>query len=228
MDHCNFLKIVDEPEPDTLNHDNGTAANGLSSNGFNANPDTSGIPVTSLDWMPTSTVSSNVIPAGLQGILMGQGSGKMFEAGGFQSHMSGYGPSDVEFSDPGPSDRPTPSTTPSDGRGNLQPAQGRNGHSGRSSFETSPASSHRHTVQPDHRVQHNNMFTGAEYTGIGPIGTTGLTNAHTYGMPETPGRDFTATGGWEMNGQGLTPVGEGVFRELMGMGPMEMGWDGSS
>ncbi len=59
--------------------------------------------------------------------------------------------------------------------------------------------------------------------------SSGLTPNTAFSMPETPGsREFNVSGGWEMSGQGLTPIGEGVFRELMGMGPMDLGWDGNS
>jgi len=54
------------------------------------------------------------------------------------------------------------------------------------------------------------------------IPATGMTPDANFSMPETPGRDFAVPTGWEMSGQttGLTPVGEGVFRHLMGLGPM--------
>jgi hypothetical protein len=65
------------------------------------------------------------------------------------------------------------------------------------------------------------------------IPTTGLTPDNTFSMPATPGRDF-APPGWETNGQttGFTPIGEGVFRQLYGLGPldpmpMDLGWEGS-
>jgi hypothetical protein len=65
--------------------------------------------------------------------------------------------------------------------------------------------------------------------------STSLSSGATYSLSPTPGgqtdigRDFTVHSGWEITGQGLTPVGEGVFREFMGMGPgmgpMDIGWD---
>ncbi|KAF7884353.1 uncharacterized protein EAF02_004689 [Botrytis sinoallii] len=43
-----------------------------------------------------------------------------------------------------------------------------------------------------------------------------------YSMPETPGRTYTTPGPWpQQTTTGLTPVGEGVFRHLMGLGPMD-------
>ena len=52
-------------------------------------------------------------------------------------------------------------------------------------------------------------------------------DSNAFSMPETPGRAFDVPSGWEMNNQmngqttGLTPVGEGVFRHLLGLGPMD-------
>jgi hypothetical protein len=65
------------------------------------------------------------------------------------------------------------------------------------------------------------------------IPATGLTPDNNFSMPETPGRSFDVPSGWEMSNQttGLTPVGEGVFRTLMGLGsmdPMDLGWEGGS
>jgi hypothetical protein len=49
-------------------------------------------------------------------------------------------------------------------------------------------------------------------------------------IPQTPGGSFNweSIGNGVGMGTGMTPVGEGVLRELMGMGPLEMGWDGGS
>lgn len=70
-----------------------------------------------------------------------------------------------------------------------------------------------------------------DYSGISSTGMTPDSNA--FVLPETPGRGFDVPAGWEMSQQstGLTPVGEGVFRQLMGLGPMDpmdIGWEGGS
>lgn len=120
------------------------------------------------------------------------------------------------------SNRPTPnSTTPSDTRSNLQAPNKSSG----TSYETSPASSHQ-----DGRSM--NAFFNPQ-TDYNNIQGTGLTPDATFTMPETPGRDFQVPAGWEMSGQttGLTPVGDGVFRHLMGLGsldPMDIGWEGGA
>ena len=126
------------------------------------------------------------------------------------------------------SDRPTPnSTTPSESRANLQPGK----TSGGTSYETSPASSHAPRVPTtDNRAMSSFFSTQPDYTNISSTGMTPDSNQY---MPETPGRDFQVPPGWEMSQQttGLTPVGEGVFRQLMGLGPMDpmdLGWEGGS
>ena len=50
-----------------------------------------------------------------------------------------------------------------------------------------------------------------------------MTPDATFNMPETPGRAFDVQNGWEVNNQNsaLTPIGEGVFRQLMGLSPMD-------
>jgi hypothetical protein len=118
------------------------------------------------------------------------------------------------------SGRPTPkSSTPSDSRSNLQ--TGQNGSSG-TSYETSPASSHNNPLRRDgdHRIMES-FFSGQP--DFSNIPSTGLTPGNQFSMPETPGRDFGVPSGWEMNSQtnSLTPVGEGVLRQLMGLGPLD-------
>lgn len=102
------------------------------------------------------------------------------------------------------SNRPTPtSSTPSDSRSNLQP---RSATSRPNSHETSPS------------APHNTLLPNGDGRPI-PAGyySTGMTpDAQQYVMQ-------TGSPNWEMNSQttGLTPVGEGVFRQLMGLGPMD-------
>jgi len=128
------------------------------------------------------------------------------------------------------SNRPTPnSTTPSESRANLQPGTT---NSGGTSYETSPASSGNARLPPsaDGRSMSAFFNTESDYTNIP---STGLTPGGEFSMPETPGRGFDVPSGWEMSNQtnSLTPVGEGVLRQLMGLGPldpMDMGWEEAS
>jgi len=118
------------------------------------------------------------------------------------------------------SNRPTPnSTTPSEPRSNVQPGS----NSGGTSYETSPSSSHQTQIPPPF------FPPQPEYSGLAASGLT----QDNFSMPETPGRDYPVPNGWEMSQQttGLTPVGEGVFRQLMGLGPMDpmdLGWEGGT
>lgn len=128
------------------------------------------------------------------------------------------------------SDRPTPnSTTPSESRANIKPGQ----TSGGASYETSPASSHNARVPAATDTPLMSAFyaTQPDYSNVSSTGMTPDNNAFT--MPETPGREFQVPPGWEMSGQttGLTPVGQGVFNQLMGlspMDPMDLGWEGGA
>ncbi|KAG9238615.1 fungal-specific transcription factor domain-containing protein [Amylocarpus encephaloides] len=111
------------------------------------------------------------------------------------------------------SSRPTPSSTaPSDSRSNLQ---GKQANSANVSHETSPAASN----------NASNSLMGAFFPGqpdYANVSSSGLSPGNNF-LPETPGRQFDVPG-WEMSNTqttGLTPVGEGVFRQLMGLGPMD-------
>lgn len=123
------------------------------------------------------------------------------------------------------SNRPTPnSSTPSEPRSNLQPGDS----SGGVSYETSPSSTHQ-TRLPSVGSVNAFFTTQPDYSGIT---ASGFTPENSFSLPETPGKDFPVPNGWEMSQQtsGLTPVGEGVFRQLMGLGmdPMDLGWEGGS
>jgi hypothetical protein len=174
------------------------------------------------DWMHIG-VGNNLHPSGpdvqhgMQALALGSGYGTT------ENGIS----TDTGLSPDSNSNRLTPnSTTSSESRVNPQSAHN---NSGITSYETSPASS----SQP--RTESRMMsafFSGQpDYNDIPSTGMTPDSNA--YHMPETPGRDFSIPAGWEMGQQntGMTPVGEGVFRQLMGLGPldpMDLGWEGGS
>lgn len=210
VDHCNFLKIVDTD-------DSPGAGPGLDAS-----------------WLGGSSLPNgeSVHPVAMQGVLQGvtQGVGNQGYDNARNAHtqIGSYGQGDssnnVELdlsSDQNHSDRPTPSSSTAS---SLQPGQNQQGHShsGRSSFDASPAPSHQ--PQEDSRATNSFFNHAPDFTGVGP---TGMTPGSNFSLPDTP-RDFTVPGGWEMSNQGLTPVGEGVFQQLMGMGPMDMGWGGSA
>ncbi|PQE25859.1 fungal specific transcription factor protein [Rutstroemia sp. NJR-2017a BBW] len=131
---------------------------------------------------------------------------------------------------PGPSNHPTPnSSTASDSRPS-NPTHSHNSTISRS-FELSSGPQGSSSV----RSMAAFFVSDPDYSNIPPTGISGMTPGP-FSMPETPGRSFASPGGWSMGEQqqstGLTPVGEGVFRHMMGLGPMdpmEMEiWEGSS
>jgi hypothetical protein len=216
IDQCSFLKIVDEESPvegPNVENRSSESLNWLNGNG-----------------LPTREVH----PVAMQGILVGTGATTGFDqTGGMPSHMNHYMQSDANLSETDHSDRPTPNSSTAS---SLQPGAGQTGHhSGRSSFEASPVSTH--LPHPQESRMAGTFFTHpADFTGVGGV-SAGLSSSATYSLSPTlggqtnMGREFTSTSSWEI-GEGLTPVGEGVFRELMdmgpGMGPMDMRWGGAS
>lgn len=117
-----------------------------------------------------------------------------------------------------------------------------------SSSETTTTHSDRPTPTSSTSSNHDPSCIGnkffahtPEFPNLGSGGgpSSGLTLGS--GMPDTPGGGIL-TGGtrsfetplpsaWELGGQvtvPLTPVGEGLFQQLMGMGPMDMAWDGGA
>ncbi|KAM3071288.1 hypothetical protein ACMFMG_008878 [Clarireedia jacksonii] len=114
-----------------------------------------------------------------------------------------------------PSNQTTPnSSTASDSRPpNL--SHGPNSTNSRS-YETSPVSH----VPGEVRSVDSWFPTPAGYN----IPTTGMTPG-AFNVPDTPVRSFASPSGWSMGGQqqstGLTPVGEGVFRQMMELGPID-------
>ncbi|TGO24247.1 hypothetical protein BPAE_0108g00400 [Botrytis paeoniae] len=83
------------------------------------------------------------------------------------------------------------------------------------SYETRPA------PDADREVRLMDAFfsTPPGYNNI-PAGSDISSSA--YSMPETPGRTYTTSDPWpQQTTTGLTPVGEGVFRHMMGLGPMD-------
>lgn len=232
---CQFMKVPDDA-PNPMD-DSPTVATGTA-NDFRRGSDPTSGTSDQPNWIPlpdhTPNDQGQDVQRTMQGLALGSGPRAPFGSGDLSS--GGYSESsnnnDTSLSPNtgnSGSDRPTPnSTTPSEPRGNLQPGQ----TSGGTSYETSPASSHNAPVPPatDSRSMSSFFSTQPDYTGIS---ATGMADNNAFTMPETPGRDFQVPPGWEMSGQttGLTPVGEGVFRQLMGLGPMDpmdLGWEGGS
>jgi hypothetical protein len=186
------------------------------------------------NWMPIDSQLSadqgQNVQRNLQGLAIGDMASISIPTSNYLNrelnNSSGYGNSESSTTaDTGlspdttnsASNRPTPNaSTPSDTRPSLK--QGQN--SGGASYETSPATSNQRLPTTDGRALGSFFSTQPDYSNIT---ASGLTPDNTFTMPETPGRSFDIPSGWEMSNQttGLTPVGEGVFRTLMGLGPMD-------
>ncbi|RFU35919.1 hypothetical protein B7463_g324, partial [Scytalidium lignicola] len=234
---CNYLRLREEiPEMDPATPPDAAARSSESQRSVDSTLKTT-FDGDAPNWVPLehpALAPEQEVQRTMQGLVLGQMVGSAFKPGelsnsGYINSESSNGPDSGLSPDTGnsSSNRPTPnSSTSSDTRPNLQ--SGRT-HSGHASFETSPSMSNQ-TRLPDSRNIPNFFGTQTDYNNIP---STGLTPDNTFTMPETPGRDFPLPNGWEMSQQqtGLTPVGEGVFRHLMGLGgmdPMDMGWEGSS
>ncbi|KAM0314461.1 hypothetical protein ACHAO8_004658 [Botrytis cinerea] len=119
------------------------------------------------------------------------------------------------------SNHPTLKSTSESRPSNLQHGQ-TNKNTG--SYETRPAPDTNREV----RAMDSFFSTPPGYNNI-TAGSNITPSA--YSMPETPGRAYTNTGPWpQQTTTGLTPVGEGVFRHLMGLGPMDAMdiWEGGN
>lgn len=131
--------------------------------------------------------------------------------GGYSNNGS-HKSADTGLSPDTASNRLTPnSTTPSDTRSILQPGQP---GSGGNSYQSSPAPSHHRPGVADNTTASSFFPPQSDFSNLAP---TGMTPDNTYNnMAE-------AANGWDVNNQnttGLTPIGEGVFRQLMGLDPM--------
>lgn len=150
----------------------------------------------------------------------------------FGRHDGGHS-TDTGISSDTASNRPTPnSTTPSDTQ-HTRSSNGLNPHNQTSSYSTSPSST---TYQQQHHQQQQRAAASGLFSnpvdfstlpaniGLTPEGmsSSGVNVNGNYGLPETPDRGFEVPNGWEMSGSGMTPVGEGVFRHLMGLGMDQM------
>lgn len=228
---CNFMRlardvpVVDEASPTRTNSQSEPASATRTDSFANGRG----------NWDNPASGSGPDVQRTLQGLALGDipnnpysldrgpGTGGYVNSEASASNDTGLSPDTTQST----SNRPTPnSSTTSDSRPNLQPGHG----SGSASFETSPAASGGARLPAtDGRSMSSFFANQPDYSGISSTGMTPDSNA--FVMPETPGRGFDVPPGWEMSQQstGLTPVGEGVFRQLMGLGPMDpmdIGWEG--
>jgi hypothetical protein len=176
---------------------------------FSSNPEQSSNVRDTLEQLAIHTTPSIYDTFGSNG----SGNGTKTMNNSFNGGDTGLSPDTANSS----SNRPTPSsTTPSDSRLSQPNTRTR---SGNGSHEASPLPAQ--STDPQHRAPMQHFFPEApDYRGIN---STGLTPEN-FSMAETPGRQFEVPG-WENISHnqttGLTPVGEGVFRQLMGLGSMD-------
>lgn len=184
-----------------------------------------------LDWIPlgdlnASHTSEQLSATAAFGRPGDSGSSAYMNSGSSNGGDIGLSPDTGHSS----SNRPTPnSTSPSETRPSLQSGQK---SSTNSSYHTSPDALH--STQPpnkDGRPSTSPFSATLDHRGVT---ATGLTPDSAFNIPETSSRDFAAPPGWETNGPatGFTPIGEGVFRQLYGLGPMDampmdLGWEGN-
>ncbi|KAK2626795.1 hypothetical protein QTJ16_003970 [Diplocarpon rosae] len=121
---------------------------------------------------------------------------------------------------PSSSNRPTPNASAAlDSRSNLQPGNSGSGHA---SYEiSSTAILPERLSGTDSRTVQAFVADKPEYSNIP---TTASTPNNAFVISETPGHNFDLPAGWEMNNQpatGLTVDGEGLFRQLLGLGAMD-------
>ena len=176
------------------------------------------------DWGHVQAHNRQDMQRSIQGLVIGSAYGSDNMGNGNYNTNKNHDGSNSTSTGRSPdtnSNRPTPSsTTASDSLGqNRQPNNQSN-----SSYESSPAAStHLNQQLPKHPTNANSYFTtNADYnttsTGLTPDNGNGN---GAFGLPETPGGTFEVPAGWEQQGTAMTPIGEGVFRHLMGLGPME-------
>ncbi|OBT57440.1 hypothetical protein VE04_01871 [Pseudogymnoascus sp. 24MN13] len=207
-DPCNFLKIVDDvAQPDARPTSTAPTTSGppwlhRQRNALGPRPPRAG---TNLGSMPGLVVLPN----------------NNDTTYGMQRHFTSEMEMDLSSGDAALSDRPTPSSTaPSDGHRptNLAPVKG----SGHSSLETSSGASHGTGIPEQHQ---NGAAQGfyQQQGGEGYIPALQNQGGIGYTMAGSTARGAEFAGAqWEM-ASALTPIGEGMLRELMSIGPMDMG-----
>lgn len=178
--------------------------------------------------------NNNTVPYGSQWLnpdqqipILTPSSGMTFEKGGSVSGpMSGFGEGSGDSQDTsgtpdgGQSNGPTPNSSNggSDPRTHLNPGQLNSGHN---SFQASPISPHQNLINPSSLDGSTQGF---------------FADPSSFTMPNMGDQSgaFALPSGWgDIPGQtGVTPVGEGVLRALMNMGPMDAmdlsSWDPNS
>jgi hypothetical protein len=144
-------------------------------------------------------------------------SGTVYEKNSTSGAVSGFGDTNGDnqvasvSSEGAGSGDPTPNSSTGgaqEGRPHLTPGQ--MGESGRNSFQASP-------ISPHQSIMHQGNMDASGQPFFGDPNNFAMSTA----MTDQQG-DFSMTGGWgDMHAQNTMPVGDGVLRALMSMGPMD-------
>ncbi|KAJ2905362.1 binuclear zinc transcription factor [Zalerion maritima] len=162
----------------------------------------------------------------LSGIMMNPGSGRMFDKSNTSSAGISDSNNDVSVSpEHDMSKKPTPNSSAASehmfgnntgsGNNNLAPGP-MNTRSGSTSFSPSPASGSQNLGMGSGDGAAS-LFAATSVYGLGP---SGITPDQRFTMPNTSSADFGTSEGWDIQGQ--QGVAEGVLRNLMNMGTLEM------
>lgn len=255
IDQCNFLKIVDEPSPPIVSMDDPLPGSGASDS--NTMPTTTQQPgafqsYTDTLWAPRAHVNNGfhdgrgaglvVFPDASGSNVANSGVGRT-STYGTQRYTSAVPEIDLDMSSGDADGHRTPSSTAPSVNGNggglapHKPSGSGQGMSDRGSYEVSPVPQHHGAAslqQQQHMVDRQDVtmeqhVSSTFYTASG----TGeyMNSAQEFSMgqrQQQSGFHEQNVNGWAQ--EGLTPIGEGVFRELMGIGGGSGGfsgvWDG--
>lgn len=231
---CNFMRIpedvgnpMDDASPAGLNdtsHDFRRQSELSSAEATNSDTNNMG---EQSSWMPlpdhAATDMGNAVQQNFQDLALGEAYritayGTVLNSTRVGTSESSNGAMSPDTTHPS-STRPTPNaSTPSDSRSTKQ-----HGHSEQTSYETSPTATGLPKHLPGSDTRTIPFFANQPDYNSGPS-ATGMALGNGLGLPDPSGRDFDVPCAWDMGNQattGLTPIGEGVFKHLLDLGPMD-------
>lgn len=255
MDQCNFLRIVDEPSPSRVSMDDSSPGSGAGNP--NTMPTANQQPepfqsYTDTLWAPRAHINNGfhdgrgaglvVFPDASGNNVANSGVGRT-STFGVQRYTSTIPEIDLDMGSGDANDHRTPSSTAPSVSGNAglvphKPSGSAQGMSDGGSYETSPVPQRQNGAanlqQQPQMVDRQGLnmeqhVSSTFYTATGTGEYMNSAQGFSMGQRQQQG-GFQEHGvnGWAQ--EGLTPIGEGVFRELMGIGGGSGGfsgvWDG--
>lgn len=238
QDNATSGKTGDNPSPQTRNTSSRSNFEPLS---WLPNNDASTTQANSLNMLNQGS-SSNAFSIYDHGIGLPSQNQTNSGSRGSRGYNNSDSGGEMDLSPVSGSNRLTPnSTAPSEtrtahsnsGLNNNNSGGGPGSHSSHPrSYETSPAMPHQNLGNNSHTHNpHPNSYGGSGGGGgggnsdYGSMGGSGLTPVAFDDVSAGGSRDFVVPS-WENGGSGMTPGGEGMLNQLLGIGPMEIGWDG--